>query len=250
MLFDEEPIFAIAPAKAVTTGVWRKDLQPTEVWAGTMGDAEYPVLDEAGSLVKVLAKQGSRLVDYNNDPSTTFADVQAFFTALEARVVKNGAADLDDGTDDVEIEMYAHGAGVIRTYRGWFPVANMTMANGSPRFEIDLRDEVPPNDLDRQIIQRAAALITSDAVWNRADNRKCPDGARTVSLYCAEQQATIEVTGGFHHRRPALELVRVIVEERSKDKKYNHRLMDYNNDPTTTLADIRSLFAEALAQIK
>ena len=71
-----------------------------------------------------------------------------------------------------------------------------------------------------------------------------------MSIYCADEQATIEVTGGFHHRRPALELVRVIVEERTKDKKYQHRLMDYNNDRTTTLADVKSLFAEALAQIK
>ena len=73
-------------------------------------------------------------------------------------------------------------------------------------------------------------MITSDAVWNRADNRKCPAGASTISIYCAEEQATIEVTGGFHHRRPALELVRVIVDERSKDKSYDHRLMGYNND--------------------
>jgi hypothetical protein len=249
-LFDEVPILTIARAQAITTGVWRKDMQPTDVWAGKMADAESPVLDEAGQLVNVMAKKRSSLVDYNNDPSTTFADLQAFFKALEDRVTRNGAADLGGATDDVEIELYANGMGVIRTYRGWFAVEKFTMPNASPRFQIDLRDEVAPNDLDRQIIQRAAALITSDAVWNRADNRKCPAGAKTVSIYCAEQQATIEVTGGFHHRRPALELVRVIVEERSKDKKYNHRLMDYNNDASTTLADVKSLFAEALAQIK
>ena len=44
--------------------------------------------------------------------------------------------------------------------------------------------------------------------------------------------------------------MREIVEARSKDKDYSHRLMDYNNDRTTTLADVKSLFAEALARIK
>lgn len=58
------------------------------------------------------------------------------------------------------------------------------------------------------------------------------------------------MTGGFHHRRPAGELVREIVDERAKNRNYNHRMMDYNNDPTTKLADVRSLFAEALARIK
>jgi hypothetical protein len=252
MLFDEVPIITIARTAAITTGVWRKDMTPTEVWAGTMSDAEHPVLYEAERLVGVLTtkKYDDPLVDYNNDPTTTFAKVQSFFAQLEALVTKNGGADLDGATDDVEVETYANGTGVIRTYRGWFPVANDAVQSSSPRFQIDLKAEVPPNDLDRQIIERAAAFIMSEAVWNRADNRKCPADAKTVSIYCAEQRATIEVTGGFHHRRPALELVRVLVEERTKDKKYQHRLMDYNNDPTTTLADVKSLFAEALAQIR
>ena len=85
----------------------------------------------------------------------------------------------------------------------------------------------------------------------RRNNRKCPAGATTWSIYCALEQASIEVTGGFHHRRPALELVREIVDDRTKAKTdYNHRLMDYNNDPSTHLADVRSLFAEALARIR
>ncbi len=252
MLFDEVPVITIAKVPAITTGVWRKDAQPTEVWAGKMSDAESPIQYEADELVTAISgkKGDDRLLNYNNDSATTFADVQSFFKSLKERVIKNGAADLDDATDDVEIEIYAGGTGVIRTYEGWFPVTNFSMQDSQLRFRVGLTGEVPPNDLDRQIIQRAAAMITDDAVWNRADNRKCPAGAKTISIYCAEEQATIEVTGGFHHRRPALELVRVIVEDRSKDKSYNHRLMDYNNDPSTKLADVKSLFAEALAKIK
>jgi hypothetical protein len=40
------------------------------------------------------------------------------------------------------------------------------------------------------------------------------------------------------------------VDERAKNRNYSHRMMDYNNDPTTTLADVRRLFAEALARIR
>src|SRR6202011_4135694 len=98
------------------------------------------------------------------------------------------------------------------------------------RFQIDTAQEVPPNALDRQILQHAAAIITADSVWNRADDRKCARAATTWSIYCAEERASIEVTGGFHHRRPALELVRQIVDTRSQGKSYPHRLMGYNND--------------------
>jgi hypothetical protein len=58
------------------------------------------------------------------------------------------------------------------------------------------------------------------------------------------------VTSGFHHRRPALEVVREIVDERAATRNYHHRLMDYNNDPKTHLDDVKSLFKEALNRIE
>jgi hypothetical protein len=57
------------------------------------------------------------------------------------------------------------------------------------------------------------------------------------------------VTGGFAHRRPALEVVRTIVDERTAHRNYDHRLMDYNNDLRTQLGDVKSLFDEALARM-
>jgi hypothetical protein len=63
------------------------------------------------------------------------------------------------------------------------------------------------------------------------------------------ERATIEVTGAFHHRRPAMELVRQIVDERSAGRPYHHRLMDYNNAPTTRLADVRGIIADALSRL-
>jgi HEAT repeat protein len=43
--------------------------------------------------------------------------------------------------------------------------------------------------------------------------------------------------------------LRQIVDERSANKDYNHRLTDYNNDASTRLDDVRSLFAEALKRM-
>jgi hypothetical protein len=116
-------------------------------------------------------------------------------------------------------------------------------------FRFDAAHEVPPNELDRLIVQRAASLLSRDTVWNRKDDRNCPRGASTWSIYCAMERATRDISGGFHHRRPAMELVRQIVEERTAGRDYSHRLMDYNNDRATALADVNGLFGEALQRI-
>ncbi len=193
-LFGQPSTMTIAPAKSITTGVWRKGDHPRAVWAGDMTDSGSP----------------------------------------------NAA---------IEIEIHRGGSGVLRTEYGWFAVSAYSLATSTLRFQVDTSGELPPSDLDRQIVRRAAAILSSDSVWNRADTRVCPTTATTWSIYCAMQRATVEVTGAFHHRRPALEVVRLIVEKRAAGRPYHHRLMDYNNDPSTHLDDVRSLFAEALAQM-
>jgi hypothetical protein len=149
----------------------------------------------------------------------------------------------------VEVEIYADGSGVMRTLFGWFPVAHLTRDGQHLRFDVDGDREAAPSAVDRAIVERARTLLSTPAVWNRADNRKCPPAAGNWSIYCAMEKATVDVAGAFHHRRPALQVVRAIVDERSAGRPYQHRLMDYNNDPATTHADVRSLFAEALRRI-
>jgi hypothetical protein len=251
-LWDEAPVFILSRANAITSGVWRADVRPREVWAGTMADAESPVNYEAPRVVELIStrKYSARLIEFNNDSAITFKDVQAFFRALEDRVLSAGAADLDQATDGVEIEIYAEGTGLIRTYNGWYPVSGFVAQGSTLRFQIDTAHQVAPSALDREILQRASTIMTADSVWNRADDRKCAPAAATWSIYCAVEKAEVEVTGGFHHRRPAMELVREIVDERTKGKSYQHRLMDYNNDQATHLDDVRSLFAEAIARIR
>ena len=185
---------SLAPAPAITSGVWRRDAKPQSVWAGTIATSDDP-------------------------PSA------------------------------VEVEIYAGGRGVLRTAYGWFAVSGFTTNATSTRATVDASRDLPPSPVDREIIERASRILSSDAAWNRADNRQCPESAATWSIYCAMEKATIEVAGAFHHRRPALQVVREIVDQRTAGRPYRHRLMDYNNDPNTHLADVQSLFAEALRRV-
>jgi hypothetical protein len=160
----------------------------------------------------------------------------------------SGVMQFNDGIDGIEMELYDKGNGVIRTGDGWFPISDFSVSE-TVQFKIDNTKEITPSDLDREIVKRAAAILSTEANWNRNDNRQCRPADKTWSIYCAMEAATTELAGAFHHRRPALEVVRVIIEDRTKDKKYQHRLMGYNNDPTTKLSDVQSVFAEALSKM-
>jgi hypothetical protein len=101
----------------------------------------------------------------------------------------------------------------------------------------------PVTQDDVKIVRRAQQILDSPTKWNRADNRECPAGAKTFSLYCALEKATYEATGKFEHRGAAMQQARFVIDEIAPNSKnYHHRLMDYNNDPTTTFADVQTFF--------
>jgi len=153
------------------------------------------------------------------------------------------------GELEIEVELYGHQPGVIRTQGGWHAILDLVESPTRLTFRIDDSKSIAGTDFDRAIIERAAKILSDERVWDRADDRQCAPDDKTWSIYCAMERATREVTGGFHHRRPALEAVRQIVDARSAGRNYSHRLMDYNNDKTTTLADVQSLFRDALARL-
>ena len=94
---------------------------------------------------------------------------------------------------------------------------------------------------DLQIAKLARQILDSPAKWNRADNRVCPAGAKTFSLYGALETATVQVSGKAEHRGAALQEARFVIDEIAGDRNYEHRLMNYNNDPTTTFEDIQEV---------
>src|SRR5215470_1661478 len=65
-------------------------------------------------------------------------------------------------------------------------------AQGTPA-QSDSNVRPPVTRADLQIVKRAREILDSPSKWNRADNRVCPADARTFSLYCALEKATIEV---------------------------------------------------------
>ena len=101
----------------------------------------------------------------------------------------------------------------------------------------------PVSKSDVTIVQKARQILDSPAKWNRADDRNCPATETKFSLYCALEEATYQVTQDFGHRDAAMQEARFVIDEDLAPKNhYDHRLMDYNNDPHTTFSDVQRFF--------
>lgn len=123
--------------------------------------------------------------------------------------------------------------------------------------QYEVRD-LPVTVKDLQTLERASELLGSESAWNRNDDRRCADDEAMDkrSLFCALQRASADVYGSHDpykvadHRRVALQEVRFAVEEATRGRELNHRLMDFNNLPETTFADIKQVLAQATARVR
>ena len=177
-------------------------------------DGSSAVMQEARVTADLLASKeyDGRLSGFNDDPANSFDDLRFFFHVLHNRLARRMAEEAP-GADQA-----APGEGASES-------------------------RPPVTEADVHIVQRAKQILDSPAKWNRADNRVCPKDAATFSLYCALEKATREVTGNFQHRGAAMQEARFVVDDIARDAPYyDHRLMDFNNDPTTTFFDAQKFF--------
>ncbi len=144
-----------------------------------------------------------RLMGYTNDPTTTFADIQKVFVLLEIRLAKR----LKDR------------------------VANRPLQLKPTATKVDL-----------QIIQRAREILSSRSKWNRTVTQDCPSNATTFNLFCALHKAEEDITGKSDDNTMAMKEARAwIALSAPNGSKYKARLVDYNNDPTTSFDNVQKL---------
>src|SRR6185436_8959373 len=130
-------------------------------------------------------------------------------------------------------------------------VAMAAVAAAGRNLVLERRD-LPVTIDDVRILMKAAELLKDETVWNRADDRECNDDESTGkrSLFCALQKACIDVLGTYDHRRAALQEVRFAVEDATRGQDFEHRLRDFNNLPSTRLADVHAVLRVATERVK
>jgi hypothetical protein len=152
-----------------------------------------------------------RLMGYNNDPHTTFADVQRFFDLLQGRI---------------ERRLQEQGMNV-----------QSTTAKPATATQIGTVTQT-----DIEIVKKVQEILDSPAKWDRASSQDCNTDAKTFGLYCAFEAASIAVTGRSDYAGPAIEEARQLISSTVPNAShYSARLVDYNNDPTITFEDVQRL---------
>lgn len=91
--------------------------------------------------------------------------------------------------------------------------------------------------------------MSDETKWNRKDDRACRPEVKEWSIFCALEKASIEVLGRYDHRRPALQEVRFAIEDVTQGREFEHRLMDFNNLPTTQFKDIKKVLTMATEKV-
>ena len=112
----------------------------------------------------------------------------------------------------------------------------------------DWEDRAQPiTEVDLRILRRADTLLSGERDWLEHCSRTCVSEASRRSLFCALQQASIDVMGQYQHRQAALMVIRWIIEERMDGEEYEHRLMDFNN--TRDFTAVKGVISEAISQV-
>jgi hypothetical protein len=161
-----------------------------------------------------------RLMDYNNDPHTTFADIQRFFDLLQGRIEGRFAEQ-----EEIIQLLSAKATTVTHT------------------------DKVTKTDVE--IVKKVQTILDSPANWDRASTQNCKPDAKTFGLYCAFEAASIAVTGKANYDGPAIGEVRALISKTAPNApRYSARLVDYNNDPTVTFDDLQGLLKRAQTNLQ
>jgi len=127
------------------------------------------------------------------------------------------------------------------------PAPVLVTPEASPAYE--QRDQ-PVTDEDLEILLRADEILADESKWDRQDDRVCRPDDTAWSLLCALQKASVETLGEYQHRRVALQEVRFAVEEATRGMDLEHRLMDFNNLPSTRFEDVKRVLTEAIEHVR
>jgi len=167
--------------------------------------------------------------------------------AIFERIRREGAVGVltypDGKTNPIEYEIVRH-RGVEDIYMkcalGFFPWEYMVVRDDALCFAVYWWYRPPATELDLAIVASAERLLSELAAWHQEDDRDCADDAEggCWSLFCALKHASIETAGEYNHHNTPLQTARFVIDELVPDHGYTHTLMDYNNAPSTSHADI------------
>ena len=164
-----------------------------------------------------------------------------------------------DGVPAQEIGVDVRPGGALRLGRSWLVLRNVSTRTGSLMFAFALNQPARASEVDGDILGQTRAYLAEVSHWDRHDLTKmdeaptkgfnCPNDVPR-SLFCALYFASVAAAGDYAHFRPAVEAVRQAIVSARGRGVYRHPLVDFNNDPRTTLQDVHAVLDMAVQLIR
>lgn len=159
---------------------------------------------------------------------------------------------------ETELQLDTRSGGSLGLGRAWLKVTVVRAEANALTFSFSFDQPAPPTYADIDILHRARTYLSDSSRWFKADSTdmeaapvkgfSCFAAVRQ-SMFCAVYLASLDVVGVYAHFRPAINAVRSAVSAQS-NRGYRHPLVDFNNDPATSLAGVQAVLDEALAALR
>lgn len=159
------------------------------------------------------------------------------------------------GESDIGLDIRS---AVVRLGRSWLSARDVRTDSDEVRFSFRSDRAAPANEIDVSILEKAREMLANQDSWNRRDSTDmdrapamgfaCAPAPRQ-SMFCAVYLASLQVSGDYFHFRPAVNAVRWAAGDSSRER-YRHPLIEFNNDPTVTLANVQGVLDAALGSVR
>jgi len=139
---------------------------------------------------------------------------------------------------------------------GWYTMDSLLVDGYKITFTIDHDPKVPITESDFKIIKKTKELLTNKDSWHKNDDRECEDDIKNnrYSLFCALKSASIKVEGAYNHRNAIMQKIRHTIVKMYPNKKWRHRLLDFNNmvetDFTVLMDLLNRVEREVISELK
>ena len=109
----------------------------------------------------------------------------------------------------------------------------------------------PVSDVDLAIVEKTIQILEAQDQRNVNGDRICDDDSASnrFSVFCALYVSSIEITGVYRHRRPAMQAVRGGLQARFPGN-YAHMLRDINNNTSITDEELVDALGAAYTTLK
>jgi len=182
-------------------------------------------------------------------------DKEMLFAVMKAQKVTGTLTYPNSRATEIEYEIVNHRGFediYMKTTLGYFLWEMLDIGDRGLSFAIYWWYCPPARQVDLEALEMAEQLLADSANWHKMDDRKCEDDIANNrwSLFCAMKYASVQKMGEYNHHNTAMQALRFAIDELMPGHGFEHALMDYNNSPSTTHADILAVIDMAKKRIE